>query len=80
MSNDEDEESDFVFIDLGEIFNGGTQGDLGDDNLCFENHIHLPRLMRCTCHYLNLVATTDVKNIDNLRLQNGRQVETSVSL
>lgn len=42
-SNDEDEESDFVFIDLGEIFKGGTEGDLGDDALRFENHIHLPR-------------------------------------
>lgn len=63
-------EIDFVFIDLCEIFNGGTEGDLGGDDLWFENHIHLPRLLRCTCHYLNLVATTDVKNIDNLRLQN----------
>ncbi|KZS20297.1 Uncharacterized protein APZ42_013090 [Daphnia magna] len=45
--------------------------DLGDadDNLCLEDHIHLPPHMRCTCHSLNLVATNGVKNIDSVRAE-----------
>ncbi|XP_045029271.1 uncharacterized protein LOC116923342 [Daphnia magna] len=36
-----------------------------DNDICnIVAHIHLPRHFRCTCHSLNLIATTDVKNID----------------
>jgi hypothetical protein len=41
------------------------QGDLCDD----EDHFYLPPHMRCSCHSLNLMATTDVKNIENQRFQ-----------
>ncbi|XP_045023417.1 uncharacterized protein LOC123467616 [Daphnia magna] len=73
MSHDEDEKDDFVFIDIGDIMNCGPEEvDLGDadNDLCLKDHIHLPTHMRCSCHSLNLVATTDVKNIDSVRFQN----------
>lgn len=39
-----------------------------DNEICnLVAHIHLPRYFRCTCHSLNLIATTDVKNIDDRR-------------
>lgn len=75
VSHDEDEEEDdFVFIGIGDILNCGPEEvDLGDADhdlsLEVEDHIHLPPHMRCTCHSLNLVATTDVKNIDSVRFQ-----------
>ncbi|KZR96109.1 Uncharacterized protein APZ42_009737, partial [Daphnia magna] len=66
---DEDDEEDIVFIEIGDILNCGLdlleQEDLCDD----EDHFYLPRHMRCSCHSLNLMATIDVKNIDNPRFQ-----------
>ena len=42
-----------------------------DNEICnLVAHINLPRHFRCTCHSLNLIATTDVKNIENRRFNN----------
>ncbi|KAI9553686.1 hypothetical protein GHT06_021614 [Daphnia sinensis] len=41
------------------------EDDVDSDNE--ESQIRLPRHFRCTCHILNLIATTDVKNIVNQR-------------
>jgi hypothetical protein len=67
------------FIDIGEIFDGHakecaekkatTSEESDGDNITVvtgKERIKLPRHMRCSCHLLNLIATTDVHNISNV--------------
>lgn len=87
--DEEDDDENVVYIEIGEILNHGhqnhlqTEGDeeneqrmsignenTGEDDVDSdqeESQIRLPRHFRCTCHTLNLIATTDVKNIVNQR-------------
>ena len=39
-----------------------------------EEHIHLPLQMRCTCHTLSLIATTDVGRMSNQRFSKITQI------
>lgn len=74
------DDDDFVFIDIGEIFDSHskecaekeatTSEESDDDNITVTDpgteRIKLPRHMRCSCHLLDLIATTDVNNISNV--------------
>lgn len=76
---DLEDDDDFDFIDIGEIFDrhsqecadkeATTSEESDDDNINVavteKERIKLPRHMRCSCHLLNLIATTDVSNISN---------------
>lgn len=52
-----------------------------DNEVCDDDAlIHLPRHFRCTCHSLNLIATTDMKKISNQQfLKLKRQIDGKLS-
>ena len=77
-SGDSDQDEEMLYIDIGEIFDAQERGmamplpqeELGNlnnnsDSEQEEERIVLPRHHRCTCHSLNLIATTDVLKIQN---------------
>ncbi|KAI9551320.1 hypothetical protein GHT06_003252 [Daphnia sinensis] len=73
-----EEDDSFVYIDIDEILLNHEQthfedieneSDLSEHININENQgykIKLPPHMRCSCHILNLIATTDVHNIGNV--------------
>ena len=70
-SDEEEDTDDFVYISLGDIFDGGECSGSEEDGL----GIHLPPHTRCACHLLNLVSTVDVDKIADTKFQ---KLRTSV--
>ena len=78
FQEDFDEDEDFVYIDIGDIFEKyskeceaqqATASESSDDENVAAMHtkrIKLPKHIRCSCHLLNLIATTDINNINNV--------------
>ena len=80
LEDTDDDDDEFVFIDIGDIFEShanecaekeATTSEESDDDNITASHpekerIKLPRHMRCSCHLLNLIATTDIHNITNV--------------
>ena len=78
FQEDVDADEDFVYIDIGDIFEKyskeceaqqATASESSDDENVAAMHtkrIKLPKHIRCSCHLLNLIATTDINNINNV--------------
>nr|CAH0108254.1 unnamed protein product [Daphnia galeata] len=78
IDKDVDADEDFVYIDIGDIFEKyskecevqqATASESSDDENIAPKHtkrIKIPKNIRCSCHLLNLIATTDINNINNV--------------
>lgn len=81
----EDEEEDgFVYVDLGNILQSAPTPSLSNDRFNSESsddeqEIRLPRNLRCPCHSMNLIATSDVDKITNVLFKKlKRKVEAKI--